>query len=202
MNNYHILKLLNVFLLFILFIFWQCTKEDISPNETEYDFAIYMLENSELKIADIITKELSEQNSQALATIKLQQNPWLTIDDFNFYDFSSHIIYLKQNNSALFPKPVEGLYPDSWWDKPFMVVANGQRRYVGIFRGALSSEKQWPFPYIEDFKNLIKYPEDLLYISWIWFSNSLTDTRNDSYVMDALNNANVLHNGLSLKINS
>ena len=157
MNNYHILKLLNVFLLFILFIFWQCTKEDISPNETEYDFAIYMLENSELKIADIITKELSEQNSQALATIKLQQNPWLTIDDFNFYDFSSHIIYLKQNNSALFPKPVEGLYPDSWWDKPFMVVANGQRRYVGIFRGALSSEKQWPFPYIEDFIDSISY---------------------------------------------
>ncbi len=195
------MKKISLLIIGLILTIPQCTKVDQPRNEGDYDFAIYLLKNSELKIRDIITKELSEQDSQALYSIELEPNPWLTIDDLNFYDFSSHIIYLKQNKNYLFPPPVDGLYPGSWWDKPFMVIANGQRRYVGIFRGGLSNEIDWPFPYITDFKNLVQYPSDLIVISWIWFSSSLIDGRNDLVVKNSLSRANVIHYGLNLKLN-
>ncbi len=189
----------NIILIFISIFLIQCTKDEnpIFPN-TNDDFAIFLLQNSNLRINDILTQELTRQDSQELASIDIQSSPWLTDKDIQFYDFSSHILYLKEDRSLFFPDLENDLFPKSWWDKPFIVVADGEKRYVGTFKGSLSS-MDWPVPYISDFYNS-NYPEDIICISWVWFYSDLVDTRHDSLVKQALIEANIYHAGINIEI--
>jgi hypothetical protein len=185
---------------FILFVSFQlsCSKIDDNHDNSEYNFAIYLLEDPNIKINDILTFELVNQDSQALAKTELQKNPWLTDNDIEIYDFSSHLLYLKKNKYDFLPKPVELDVPSSWYDKPFVVVAGGIKRYVGCFRGFYPGDP-WPIPVIDCTENYL-FPDDLLLISWQWFNQNETDNRNDSVVMEKLSNASILHSGLELKL--
>ncbi|TAL61196.1 MAG: hypothetical protein EPN88_14975 [Bacteroidetes bacterium] len=145
-----------------------------------------------------MTKELVDQDSLALEAIEIQHEPWLTDADIKMYDFSSHLLYLKQNRYFFLPEPVQLEIPTSWIERPFMVIANGQRRYIGVFKGFIDN-KPWPVPYIDNSYNYM-YPEDLMIITWHWFDHDETDNRNDSLIKDALKKANILHNGLDLKL--
>ena len=192
-------KILKISCLIILLITVQCSKDDDLIVKS-YDFAIYLLQNPELKIDDILTKALADQDSAALSKIEIQNQPWLTNEDIVFYDFSSHLAYLKQDKSQFFPPFDNMTYPLSWWDKPFVVVANGQKRYVGVFSSSLSSDK-WPVPEINDGFNFL-YPSDLLLIQWGWFpSSDLNDSRHDPIVKQALIKANIFHEGIKIKLN-
>jgi hypothetical protein len=185
---------------FILFVSFHlsCSKIDDNPDNSQYDFAIYLLKDPNIKINDILTFELVNQDSQALAKIELQKYPWLTDNDIELYDFSSHLLYLESNKYDFLPKPVQLDVPSSWYDKPFVVVAGGIKRYVGCFRGFYPGDP-WPLPVIDCTENFL-YPEDLLLISWQWFNQNDTDNRNDSVVMEELNKASILHSGLDLKL--
>ena len=136
-------------LLILLIITVRCSKDEFPIANDKYDFAIYLLKNQNLKIGDILTKALADQDSIELSKIEIQDHPWLTNEDIDFYDFSSHLIYLKQDRSKFLPDQVDLGFPISWWDKPFIVLANGHRRYVGIFSSSLSTNK-WPVPEIND----------------------------------------------------
>ncbi len=192
------IRLFKVFLILIVSLLLGCLKIDDNPVISNHDFAIYLFKDTNLKISDILTFELVNQDSQAFAKIELQQYPWLIDNDIQMYDFSSHLLYLKNSKYDYLPKPVQLDVPSSWYDKPFIVIAGGLKRYVGIFRG-FYAEKAWPVPVIDCSYNFL-YPEDLLVISWQWFNHDDTDNRNDSYIKEALNNAGVLHNGLNLKL--
>ncbi len=188
-------------LLLLLIITVRCSKDEIPIVEKKYDFAIYLLQDQELKIDDILTKALADQDSVELSKIEIQEHPWLTNDDIDFYDFSSHLIYLKQDKSKFLPERVDLGFPVSWWDKPFVVLANGQKRYVGIFSSSLSSDK-WPVPEINDGFNYLSYPNDLIYIQWSWFpAADLNDSRHDHIVKQALIKANILHEGIKVTLN-
>lgn len=178
-----------------------CSKDDTPPVETKHDFAIYFLKNPNLKIKDILTKALADQDSTALSKIEIQSLPWMTNDDIDFYDFSSHLVYLKQDIYHFFPPLVDMAYPISWWNKPFVVVANGQKRYVGAFISSLSPD-HWPLPEINDGFNFFLYPSDLLLIQWVWFpASDLNDSRHDPVVKQSLIKANILHEGIKVKLN-
>jgi hypothetical protein len=186
-----------LFFLIISFLF-GCSKIDKNIDTSHYDFAIYLLKDPNIKINDILSFELVNQDSQALAKIELQPIPWLADNDIQMYDFSDHLLYLERSKYDFLPKPVQLDVPSSWYDRPFMVVASGLRRYIGTFRGFFA-EKPWPVPVIDCSYNFL-YPEDLLVISWQWFNHNETDNRNDSYVKEALDRAGILHNGLNLKL--
>ena len=94
--------------------------------------------------------------------------------------------------------PIKLDVPSSWYYKPFMVVAEGQKRFVGYIVGTFSSSR-WPLPVIDYSYNYL-YPEDLLIFSWQWFNHEETDNRNDSCVMESLSIAGVLHHGLYLEL--
>jgi len=202
MSNYYFRKIVltresfSVFLTIILSTFISCSKVENDFENPPHDFEIYLLDDPNIKIEDILSLELVNQDKQALANIEIQQHPWLTDDDIRMYDFSSHLLYLKHNKYDYLPEPIQLDVPASWYDKPFMVVADGQRRYVGYFSGFYSSNL-WPLPVIDNSYNFF-YPEDLLIITWQWFNHDTTDSRNDFFVMESLNNAGVLHNGLNL----
>jgi len=191
-------KFLIVTLILLVQIISGCSKIDDTPNYSQQNFAIYFLKDPNIKIKDITTLELVNQDSQTLAKIELQKTPWLTDRDIKMYDFSSHLLYLESSKYNFLPKPVQLDVPSSWYNKPFMVVVDGARRYVGYFRGFFEDDA-WPFPVIDCSYNF-NYPEDLLVISWQWFNHEDEDNRSDDNVKKALNAANILHEGLELKL--
>ena len=100
---------------------------DVLPTKRNDAFAMYFLKDTTLKIRDILNRRLED--------LELADKPWLSQDDIDFYDWSSHCIYLKKDKSKLFPNYYEGYYqlPTSWTDRPWIVVANNVPCYRGYF---------------------------------------------------------------------
>ncbi len=170
----------------------SCEKhlDPIGPDDGS-GFSIYLLEDSTITIADAIGKNLND--------LKLCSTPWLSAQDIDFYDFSSHCIYLKADKGMFFPALNRGLFPHGWWARPFVAVANGQRRYLGVFHGGFSNWN-WPVPYIEDFENTQMYPEDVLHVSWIWLLRDNGDSRNDQTVRRSLEQGALYHGGVAVTL--
>jgi hypothetical protein len=84
-----------IFYSIIIFIL-GCSKKDepLSTNGLEGHLAIYFLEDSSITGTQVTQTEINRYN--------LKKNPWLTNDDIQFYDFSSHCIYLKGDKSQFF----------------------------------------------------------------------------------------------------
>jgi hypothetical protein len=192
-------KVLLIFILILVALLLDCSKIIEEPFSSKFEFAIYFLQDSTIKIRDIVTDELVKQDSKALNNIVLQKKPWLTNNDIEMYDFSSHILYLKSNKYNFLPEPIKLDVPSLWYYRPFMVVTNGVRRYVGSFRGFVDEGKILPFPVIDCSNNYL-YPEDLLIISWQIFDHEDIDSRNDESIKATLSKNNILHEGLELKL--
>ncbi len=177
---------------FLLLLLTSCKKENpIIPVNNE-GFAIYFLKDSTLKIKDIPNKDIN--------SLELEETPWISDRDIEFYDFSSHCIYLKMDKSYFFPdyKSIFEL-PFSWIEKPYVVVAGKKIRYVGYIQSALYTKIPWPFPDISDIE-IRYYPSDILHLDWD-FAFTI-DKRNNEYVKKSLKDLNLLHEGLTVTIDS
>lgn len=198
-NNYFLYKLFISTAFLILIFIISCSK-GLNPVESPQDtthiklndsFAIYFLKDTTIKIYQIIDMNINDLEIDTVA--------WLTNDDIEFFDYSSHCIYLKKDNSYFFPdyKPFYEL-PISWIDKPFVVVANMKRCYIGYMLSILSSNYS-TVPYIQDF-DVYFYPKDIIHIDWIYpFAN---DKRFNNDVRVGLIKTNLLHEGISITIDS
>jgi hypothetical protein len=130
-----------------------------------------------------------------LEELVLQAEPVVSIDDIEFYDFSTHSIYLREGHS----RPFDGdAYARQVFDKPFVVVANDQRCYLGWFQHAASSKFRFGpcvfFPYALD-------PEDIIHIRQCRVASPGTDDiRSDKRIRDALLGAGKLHLGLRVEL--
>jgi hypothetical protein len=71
-----------------------------------------------------------------LNELKLQAAPWIASDNIERYDWSSHYVYLKQ--SVDIPN-MKGAKYVNLAGKPFVVVADGKRCYMGAMWSHLSS---------------------------------------------------------------
>ncbi|MEA1987085.1 MAG: hypothetical protein U9N76_06320 [Candidatus Marinimicrobia bacterium] len=170
-------------ILILLFLFGCVNFEDDAPS-----FAIYFLKDSTLTMKDIEDKNIDE--------LKLSNNAWLTQDDIEFYDWSSHCIYLKKDKTFLFPNWENNNFnefPPEWADKPFVVVANGNRCYMGYFESFFSH--YWKTPLISDGFNSM-YPSDVLFIDWWWLYHDYP--QNNPNIKNALMNAGIYHGGISV----
>ena len=67
-----------------------------------------------------------------LAKLVLEDKPWIASEDIERYDWSSHLIYLKKD-------PVVAWNRINLRGTPFVVVADGQRCYVGALWSMISS---------------------------------------------------------------
>lgn len=164
------------------------------PEKSGNTFAIYFLKDNTLTMKDIQNKNLE--------SLVLSDIPWLTQDDIEYYDWSSHCIYLKKDKRYFFPGydsfGFESLSKLSWVDRPLILFANKRKCYACYFFSTIYSEF-WPYPDIFDF-DIIYYPRDVIYIEWPYpFAK---DIRNDEEIKNTLSMQSLLHNGLHVSIDS
>ena len=98
-------------------------KPSETNNESQIKFGIFLTINPDLAI---------RPSKVDLARVQLASSPVISADDILSYDFSTHAMKLRGETLARIPNPpVHGL--------PFVVVANGQRIYLGAFWTDVSS---------------------------------------------------------------
>ena len=119
-----------------------------------------------------------------------------TAKDIDYYDLSTHFIYLKETNSFLNDKLVR----DS-----FQIYADGEKIYSGVFHSwVMSSMPMGPSIYTPT----LFYGDYLLPITFSSYLNQegkripLEDPRGDPRIIDALKSWNQLHEGLHCEIKS
>lgn len=189
-------KLLKYFLVIVLIVLLSCNDNSVEPiAKNNHVFAIYYLKDTTLKAWDVWEKDLN--------SFFLEDKPWLTENDIDFYDWSSHCIYLKKNKSNFFPKEKNPLHPEQeptiyqylikQHGKPWVVVANGTRCYWGCLDSGL-----WDIPPIAsiDLVSIDFYPEDILGIAQWAYVFYHFDIKDNETVKKALKEKGLLHEGI------
>lgn len=182
-NNYYrflSLKFFSLVCFSVILLFAGCNK-DVNPLSArgENDFAIYLLQDQSLKFIDVKNKDIS--------SLKLMSKPWLNSSDIEFYDFSSHCIYLKRDKTLL---------PQQAINKPFVVTANGKASYVGCFTSPASS--YLPGVPSIDVSEASYFPGDILYIEKGYTSGA--DIRENEKIKSALISSGIYRGGIKVNL--
>jgi len=192
---------LVVIILLLGLSFLHCAGGNDPDNEALPKFGIYMPVDTTITYEKLQTMDLD--------TVRIKK--WLTDDMIDYYDYSSHLIYLKVDKKSFFPeiKWLESIETKTnfyfWMKKrhPFIVIANGKRCYSGIF--------------IEDshfLKPVVKitsweaagFADDVIGLSLydLWISNEsynlANDFRNNEEIKNALQDKGIFSGGLEYKI--
>ena len=163
---------------------------DTTGPEGESDFAFYFLAND--------TLGAYEDMQQAITELELESEPWLCEKDIEFYDFSSHCIYLKTDKGDYFESYDEGCFDPVLIKKLFVVVAGGSRCYIGsIHSGLLSSMPLGP---TMDELDVWFYPKDVMHISKAWGGEE--DIRSMDQIRESLTVLHLYHGGLDLSLDA
>ncbi len=109
--------------------------------------------------------------------------------DLELYDSSTHIFYLKSGHPEF--KNNES--------SNFSLFAKGEEIYKGVFWPSYSSSMP-SGPYISSFNSF--YPDFTIRIEHMAVDNKPEDPRNDTRIISALSDHNLLHSGLSISFNS
>ena len=178
------------FIVLIACCLFSCNKNPVTHND-KMDFAIYLLEDSELSYM-----EASEYN---LDTLEIESTPWLSLNDIEMYDFSTHYIYLSTPKETIFEGLMNeaGIF-DGFLLKPFLLVAGQERIYLGEFISALSSSFGGCCPHIDDIEQRI-VPSDILPIRGCNIQG-MPDVRNDSRIATVLSKNKIYHVGISVEL--
>lgn len=146
------------------------------------EFAFYLVDVASLD-------EAYAAQDVSLLDLKLKNEPLLTLNDIEYYDYSTHYIYLKKTAAILGEK-----IADSFAD-PFVVIAGGERCYLGYLLSVFSSFMP-EAPYIQ-FPGLLA--EDVLAIHEVRIAG-IEDVRNDSRVREVLEKAGKLDSSLRITL--
>ena len=92
------------------------SDSDHSDSRVSGELSFYLL--------DDVYADVTQLENYDLSQLELQDKPWLSIDDIDFYDLSSHCIYLKEDWPSL------DVNARMSFVVPFVVVANGERCYL------------------------------------------------------------------------
>jgi len=197
LNNvkFRILYLCIVFSIALSLIACKTDKNPIGYNLGEYKFAIHFLQDPSIKMDKAVSMNIGD--------LALEPQPWLSDEDIRYYDFSSHCIYLKDRKGNFFPNWSNDYYlysyPDkSWWDKPFVVVAEGKQCYLGYLQHLFTSNL-WPNPSINE-SDIGGYPEDIFFINWQYLYQD--DLRDNVEVNKALLDGGIYRGGIDVRIDT
>lgn len=179
---------------FILLIFLISCEYISSPDNksVKSQFGIYFLKDEELKISDICDIPINE--------LQQKNNPWISEKDIDFYDWSSHCIYLNKTKSNFIKGWEEGniynTFPKKFADKPFIVKADNKTCYSGYFSQADLSNEYYTYPVIEDLGINSIYPDNVLIIEWIYLFHE--SPLNNDDVKNILIDSDIFHGGIKI----
>lgn len=166
--------MIKISALIILILFSYCSNP--SSSEENDRFAIYLLKNDTLT-----TKDVEEVK---LWKLILQDNPAISYKDLVGYQIENHKVYLDEKLSDYFGTDYTTLFSEIF-GKPFVLIANGERIYLGSFVTGYSS---WlpNTPKIVDFT--VNNTEKSFIISGapIYPESIYIDIRNDKRIFQAL----------------
>jgi hypothetical protein len=171
----------TILLIVVLFVgTLSCLKED--DHYKIFDgFNIFLLKDENMT-AD-------EASEQELSKLVLKSQPWVSSNDIEYYDYSTHIIYL--NN--------ELKISDNVYGKPFVVIVNGEKQYLGAIWTLLSSSMFFG-PVI----NVPRiYPDDIIHISLEQYVlQQSQDLRENDEIRDVLISTGKYHAGLECTVDT
>ena len=110
----------------VLVMFISC--ED--STELQDRFALYLLEDEDLETKDV--------QDIALSGLKLRHDPSITYDDILAYQWDEHKLYLEEKFSSYFGSDTLRVFA-KYFGEPFVIIANGERIYLGSFTPGVSS---------------------------------------------------------------
>jgi hypothetical protein len=151
------------------------------------DFGIYFLKDTTITIQKVLKGNLAD--------FELASKPWIGKDDIDFYDWSSHCIYLKKDKSKFYPTLNYLQFPKSWDNRPYVVVANKKPCYVNYI-ATLSSVYLFDIPLIS-FYEVQAYPLDVITSELADYVHYL-DMRNNDTVKTTLIRNGLYHAGLEM----
>jgi len=181
----------------LLFVFLCAAlncSEDKAPSGPpgDADFAVYFLKDTSMT-----TQEAMEHG---LEDVELENEPWLSSEDIDFYDFSTHCIYLKTDKGDFFENFREHsfYFTPPLTDRPFVVAGGGERCYMGsLHSAALSMAPRGPFV---DESDVGYYPTDVIHISRVPMVEQ--DLRDSECVEKALADLDLLRDGPSVMLDA
>ena len=181
------------YVILFLIYFYSCDITQSKSKMQNYNFAIYFLSDTTLKINDI--KEVS------INKLKLQKEPWLSEDDIKYYDWSSHCIYLRTSKMEYFPYLTYNFeIPYYLNNRPFIITANNEAIYKGyIISNLYFNSSPSHFPLISE-TEVSLYPNDILTTDWPFIFQD--DIRNNNKVKNALIESNKFHSGICVEIDT
>jgi len=127
-------KLLALFIICSLFI--SCYI--IEPESTTSKFAIYLLADTTITINNLPDKPIDE--------FVLARSPLISLDDIITYEWPIHLVHVKQTAERRLTNLSK---PGTLIDRPFIVIVNGERIYMGAI---------WPAHY----STMCLYPHIIL----------------------------------------
>ena len=183
----------RIFIGFILIALACGNNRNPVDSAEDADFGLYFLKNDALSVIEVLQRDLS--------SLELQTEPWLSEKDIVRYDFSSHYIYLKYTKTELLKDYLGSNFTESNLEsKPFVVMANQERCYLGSFYPTyLSTGPATPYISIIFLYDTF-IPADVIPIEAEWITED--DKRDQEALKNALSNLNLLHLGLEVKLNS
>lgn len=183
-----------VILILSLTIIFGCSKnsDPFSVNNEESCFGIYFLKDT--------TMTEQETAKMDINSLVLNDDPWLTHNDIEFYDFSTHCIYLKKDKSYFFENYGGKFYQfnPELISRPFVIVAGNERCYVGALHSGLLSMAP-AGPYMNEL-DVGYFPADVMHISRAWSDDE--DIRSNPKVEEVLIKQDLFHAGLEIELTS
>jgi hypothetical protein len=110
------LNIIFLFPIIIAFSLTGCSSDEPEVEDNSNKFRICLLEDQSITWESLKGKSLD--------SLKLKE--WITGDKIDFYDYSSHVIYLKTDYTTLLSFTHNN-------NTPFVVVANDKKIYAGCF---------------------------------------------------------------------
>jgi len=187
------MKKTNIVLSFIFALIYLNSCDITNQNKkVNRSFGIYFLDDTLLTEHDIVNTDID--------SLILSSEPWLTHNDIDFYDFSTHCIYLKKDKSYFFKNYGGEYYMFSplLISQPFVTVSETKRCYIGALHSAGRSAAP-VVPYIDEM-DVGAYPDDVIHISRVGSNDE--DIRNNPEIMETLIEQDIFHAGLEIELKS
>ncbi|MFC1481331.1 hypothetical protein ACFL6E_03685 [Candidatus Neomarinimicrobiota bacterium] len=163
---------------------------DATEPVNDSEFAIYFLADEHIIV--------SEALEQGIDSVVLEREPRLSAPDLEFYDFSSHCIYMKQGKNEIFHYIDAERSQLFYISMPFVVVAGNTRCYIGTFYVNASSSAPIG-PYMDEL-DWWQYPEDVLHLSPALGAEE--DVRGIDPIRENLAELDLFHSGLKIRLDS
>lgn len=178
---------------FILLVFYQCSQNNDSLSiADDKGIEFYFLADTALSLEEALKQDINQLN--------LQPEPWLSSEDISIYDYSTHLIYLRDDKN----KYVQDLKDkDNTYLVPFVLKAKNQPIYVGaLYTRDMSFVP--PCPSIQGLLAFTEmYPKDVIHLSnFLPVDQQHNDVRNNEDIKDVLIQSSIYHGGITVKLDS